>query len=80
MNYRHNAHKLNCKILAEAANGPTTKDAEKVLINNGVLILPDVLINAGGVTVSYFEFLKNLDHVNPGLIIKKVTKHLHNII
>ena len=68
---KHNADKLQCKILAEAANGPTTKNAEKILEQKGVLILPDVLTNAGGVTVSYFEYLKNLDHVNPGLINRK---------
>jgi glutamate dehydrogenase (NAD(P)+) len=67
----HNAHQLQCRILAEAANGPTTKNAEQVLEDKGILILPDVLTNAGGVTVSYFEYLKNLDHVNPGLINRK---------
>ena len=45
-----------------------------MLINKGVLVLPDVLLNAGGVTVSYFEYLKNLDHQIPGIMNKKVTK------
>ncbi len=68
-----NMEKLKCKIIAESANGPTTIAAEKYLMNKGVLILPDVLLNVGGVTVSYFEWLKNLEHVKPGTMTRKVT-------
>lgn len=67
-----NVEKLDCKIVAESANGPTTMGAEKYLTEKGILILPDVLLNAGGVTVSYFEWLKNLEHVRPGTMTRKV--------
>lgn len=69
---KDNMDKLNCKIIAESANGPTTLTAEKYLTEKGILIMPDVLLNAGGVTVSYFEWLKNLEHVRPGTMTKKV--------
>lgn len=54
-----NADKIRCQILAEGANGPTTLEADEVLTDRGILILPDVLANAGGVTVSYFEWVQN---------------------
>ncbi len=54
-----NAHKIKCKILAEGANGPTTPRADKVLYENGVFVIPDILANAGGVTVSYFEWVQD---------------------
>jgi glutamate dehydrogenase (NAD(P)+) len=53
-----NAGNIKCKILAEQANGPTTPDADKVLFEKGVLVIPDFLCNAGGVTVSYFEMVQ----------------------
>ena len=54
-----NAQKLQCKILCELANGPTTPGADNILYDNGVVVLPDFLANAGGVTVSYFEQVQN---------------------
>ena len=54
-----NANRIKCKVLAEGANGPTTPGADEILYNNGVFVIPDILANAGGVTVSYFEWVQD---------------------
>jgi len=59
---KDNAHKIKCKILAEGANGPTTAEADRILTEKGVLICPDVLANAGGVVVSYLEWVQGNYH------------------
>ena len=54
-----NAHRIKCKVLAEGANGPTTAAADEVLHQKGIFVIPDILANAGGVTVSYFEWVQD---------------------
>jgi glutamate dehydrogenase (NAD(P)+) len=67
-----NVDRLRCRMVAEAANGPTTPGAEERLLERGVKILPDIFLNAGGVTVSYFEWTKNIGHMRFGRMGKRL--------
>lgn len=70
-----NAPRVKAKIIGEAANGPCTPEADEVFTQKGILCVPDMYLNAGGVTVSYFEWLKNLSHVRYGRMEKRFTEN-----
>jgi glutamate dehydrogenase (NAD(P)+) len=73
-----NAERIKCKLLAEGANGPTTLEADEVLNDKGVFVLPDILANAGGVTVSYFEWVQGTQNYMWSL--EEVNRRLHKIL
>ncbi len=75
-----NAPRIKAKIIGEAANGPLTPEADEILIKKGAIVVPDMYLNAGGVTVSYFEWLKNLSHVRYGRMEKRFTENLNSQI
>ncbi len=72
---KDNAKLVKAKIIGEAANGPITADGEDILLKKGVVIIPDMYLNAGGVTVSYFEWLKNLSHMRFGRMEKRFNQN-----
>ncbi len=78
--HKGNAERIKAKIVGEAANGPITPEGDAILASKNIFVVPDIFLNAGGVTVSYFEWLKNLSHVRYGRMEKRFTENMNGRI
>lgn len=78
--HRDNAARIQARMIVEAANGPTTFEADKILQERGITIIPDLFANAGGVVVSYFEWVKNLTHIPFGLMERRRDETGHQLL
>ena len=81
---RENAPRIKARLVAEAANGPVTYDADEIMRKNGIVILPDAYVNAGGVIVSYFEWIRNISHIRFGRMQRRLDEqrghHISNAL
>jgi len=75
-----NVHRIRAPLIVEAANGPITAGADEVLRGKGTVIIPDLFANAGGVTVSYFEWVKNLSHIRFGRLQRRQEETRHHLL